>query len=398
MLRAYKYRIYPTLEQKELIDKTFGVCRLIYNLSLETRSRAWESARVNLGAYSLELQLPELKEAYPWMKEVSSQAIRAAVQKTDVAFNRFFNGAGYPRLSSKKGKQSFRCRCGARRVDFEKRMLTIPKIKNIPIRISKTFKGQVRTITISRTTTKKYYASILVKRDESQAAKPPIIESGAMGVDVGIKSFVVTSDGREFKPNRHLRDSLKRLQCLQRRASRKKKGSGNRKKAALCVAKLYEKISNQRADYIHKITTGLIRDNQANTFVVEDLNVVGLLKNSKLAQSLYDASFGEFFRQMKYKCDWYSKNLIAIDRFAPSSKRCSECGAIKDNLTLSDREWTCSCGTRHDRDLNAAKNIKFFGLNTPVGSRGEPVESRRIRRAKKQETMPNLKPHSSKKL
>jgi len=209
-----------------------------------------------------------------------------------------------------------------------------------------------------------------------------------VGIDLGIKSFVVTSDGRFYEPNRFLKNSLARLKCLQRRASRKKKGSNNRKKANLCVAILHEKITNQRADYIHKITTGLIRDNQAETFVIEDLNVVGMLKNRKLSQAISDVSFGEFFRQLAYKCEWYGKNLIQIGRFEPSSKTCSDCGAINDAITLADREWTCEkCGSAHDRDLNAAKNIKAMGLKqySPEGIRVEPVEPRRLRRTKKQE-------------
>jgi putative transposase len=230
----------------------------------------------------------------------------------------------------------------------------------------------------------------LVDNKKDPTINKPVSETKTIGIDVGIKSFAVCSHGLSFESNRYLKNSLERLRCLQRRASRKKKGSNNRKKANKCVSILHERITNQRVDYCHKVTTGLIRDNQAETFVIEDLAVVNMLKNKKLSQAISDVSFGEFFRQLKYKSEWYGKNLIVIDRFAPSSKRCSDCGEINQELTLADREWTCVCGSHHDRDLNAAINIKHFGLqqvlnNSPVGSRGGPVESRRLRRVKKQE-------------
>lgn len=394
MLRAYKYRLYPNADQKVKIDQTIGVCRLIYNLALETKIRAWQSARKNLSCFDLEYQLPELKEANPWMEEVDSQALKAAVKKMDKSFKNFYNGAGFPKFKSKRhGTQSFQCPANTRRVNWETSTLTIPKIADIPIRLSRKFDGNIKTVTISKTPTGKYYASILVDSTEIMGVKPPITEATTIGIDIGIKSFVVTSNGRQFEPNRKLKDNLKRLMCLQRRVRRKIKGSNSRKKANLCVAILHEKITNQRADYIHKVTTKLIRDNQTESFVIEDLGVAGMLKNGKLAQAISDVSFGKFFEVLKYKCEWYGKNIVVIDRWAPSSKRCSGCGAINNVLTLADREWTCAaCGAHHDRDRNAAKNIKWYGLQqtifkeqAPVGSRGGPVESRRLRRAKKQE-------------
>ncbi len=230
---------------------------------------------------------------------------------------------------------------------------------------------------------------------ETEALRPTrkeVVNKTTIGLDVGIKSFVATSGGKIFEPNRKLKGSLKRLKCLQRRASRKKKGSNNRKKANLCVAILHEKITNQRTDYIHKVTTQLIRDNQTESFVIEDLNVAGMLKNRKLSQAIADVSFGEFFRQMKYKCDWYGKNLITIGRFEPSSKMCSDCGKINQELTLGDREWTCECGATHDRDLNAAINIRNIGLEkySRRGTPGVPVESSAIVGAMKQEKSPKV--------
>lgn len=388
MLRAYKYRLYPSLEQKAQINRTIGVCRLLYNLALEVKIRAWKSAQKNMTAFDLCYQLVELKKEYPWIAEIDSQAAQAAIKKLDNSFYRFFNGSGYPKFKSRRNGGSFHCPNNSRRIDWNNNTLTIPKIKDIPIVLTRGFEGEIKTITICKTASGKYFASILVDNKVALPGKTPIKPEKTIGIDLGIKSFAVTSDGRAFAPNQKLKESLKRLKSLQHRASRKKKGSNNRKKANLCVTILHERIKNQRIDYCHKATTQLIRDNQTDTFIIEDLAVANMLQNRKLSKAIQDASFGEFFRQMKYKCEWYGKNLIVIDRFAPSSKRCFDCGEINDGLSLSDREWTCGCGSYHGRDLNAAKNIKFFGLNTPVGSRGGPVESRRKRRAKKQEKMP----------
>lgn len=384
MLKAYKYRLYPTLGQSEMIDNTIHACRLVYNLGLELRIWAYKNG-IKLSNFDLQRQLKDLRKEYDWLKSANSQALYKSLDNLDLAYHSFFRGGGFPKFKKKTKYGAFCCHNNTRRLDWEASTVTIPKIKDIPIVLSRKFDGDIRTIIISKTNTGKYFAAFVVYTEHAPIEKKMVSPKTTIGIDVGIKSFAVTSDGRNYTPNRKLKDNMKRLQCLQRRASRKKKGSGNRKKANKQVALLYEKITNQRADYIHKITTQLIRDNQVDTFVVENLNVVGMMKNEKLSQAIADVSFGEFFRQMKYKCDWYGKNLIAIGRFAPSSKRCSECGTINESLTLADREWACECGAHHDRDLNAAKNIKFFGLNTPVGSRGEPVESRRLRRAKKQE-------------
>lgn len=376
-IRAYKYRLYPTVYQRTMIDRTIGICRFVYNLALETKIYAWRSQAKSLSGYDLCNQLTDLQKDLTWIKEVDSQAVRAAINKLDKAFQNFFRGNRFPKFKSKRNGGSFQCPNNTRKVDWVNSTLTIPKIKDIPIELSRRFDGKIKTVTISRTPTGKYFASILVETLDENIKPNSVNPETTIGLDVGIKSFVVTSDGRTFEPNRKLKNSLKRLQCLCRRASRKKKGSNNRKKANKCVAILHEKITNQRTDYIHKITTGLIRDNQAETFVIEDLNVAGMLKNRKLSQAISDVSFGELFRKLKYKCDWYGKNLLVIGRFEPSSKMCSHCEAINQTLTLADREWVCAeCGTIHDRDLNAVKNIKNFGLKkyTSRGTAGEPVE------------------------
>lgn len=373
MLRAYKYRLYPTSAQQKQIDQAMSICRYVYNIGLETKIRAWQSSRINLSAYDLQKQLTEAKKEFPWLCQASSNALDASLSNLDRSLKSFFNGGGFPNFKSKRGKQSFQIKNGVRRLDTINGLLTITRIKNIPIEISRKFEGKIRTVTISKTVTGKYFSSILVLTNATLPEKKNVSEARTIGIDLGIKSFAITSDGRAFEPNRFLKNSLKRLQCLQRRASRKKKGGKNRKKFNLKIALLHEKISNQRVDYVHKITTGLVHDSQVDTFVIEDLNVSGMLKNFRLSQAVSDVSFSEFTRQMKYKSEWCGKNLITIGRFDPSSKRCSDCGVINQELTLGDREWTCACGTHHDRDLNAAKNIKHFGLEK-YSRRGTPVE------------------------
>jgi putative transposase len=374
------------------IDHSISVCRLVYNLALEIKMYAYKTQGVSFSSFDLCYQLVDLKKGFDWIKSVDSQALQASVKKIDVAFKNFFNGRGYPKFKSKNSTQSFGSSLiGAnQKVDFENRLLSIPKISNIPIKLSRTFEGKIKTVTISRTPTKKYFASILVETNDFKKQLQTINPATTIGIDTGIKSFVVSSDGRTFEANKKLKSSLRRLKCLQRRASRKIKRSNNRKKANKRVAILHEKITNQRLDYIHKVTHNLTSDNQAvSSICIEDLNVVWMLKNHKLAQAISDVSLGKFYEILGYKCKWQGINLIKIGRFEPSSKECNICGAINKELKLQHREWTCdNCGITHDRDFNAAINIKNKGLNkTSVGSREEPVELLAIARAKKQESI-----------
>lgn len=396
MLKAYKYRLYPNKDQQDQIDKTIGCCRLVYNLALETKKTLYEYYGVKVSAIDLCYQLVELKNAYTWLKEVDSQALQAAVKKIDVSYKNFFRGAGFPKFKSgKRGVQSFQVPNNARRIDWANNTITLPKLKNVPIVLSRTFIGDIKTCTVSRTPTGKYYISILVDNKIQLPDKPTIKESTAIGIDVGISNYVVDSNERVFEPNRKLKENLKRLKALQRRVSRKSKGSNNRKKAGFRLALLHEKIGHQRLDYIHKVTHTLVHDNQVESIIIEDLNVSGILKNHKIAQAMTDVSIGKLLAIIKYKCEWYGKNLIMIGRFDPSSKRCSNCGFVNNKLTLQEREWRCvECNTTHDRDKNAAINIKYFGLqqsvltnDTPVGSREEPVELSAIAGAMKQENI-----------
>ena len=380
MLRAYKYRIYPTDEQKVLFAKTFGCCRFVYNWALNLRIEAYKSDKRTVPYKEIQdCMVNELKEEHDWLKEVNSQSLLYSLRNLGTAYTNFFRNTkavGFPKFKSRKSRQSFLCpqHC---RVDFAKETITIPKAKDIPAVLHRKFRGAVKTVTVSMTHSGKYYASVLVDSSiqQLQAAEPQ--EKTTVGIDLGVKSLAVCSDGRTFENTKNLQRSLHRLAMLQKRLSRKQKGSANRDKARVKIARLQEHISNCRKDNLHKITHTLTHDSQVRTICMEDLNVKGMQRNHHLAQAVVDASFGMFLTMLEYKCRWYGVNLIKIDRFAPSSKTCGKCGHIYKGLKLSERSWTCpECGTHHDRDFNAACNIKDFGLKALPTERGKvkPVD------------------------
>jgi putative transposase len=388
MLKTYKYKLYPTAQQAQTFDQWIGVCRFVYNLALETKINAWESANKSLTAYDLCKQLKDLKSV-EWIKQVNSQALTAEILKVDVAYKNFFRGSGYPKFRKRQTSGSFSCTGNKREVNWETGMLTIPKIKDIPINLTRRFEGKIKTVTISRSATGKYYASILVDNGVDLPELKPIRPETTIGIDVGISNLVVTSSGEIYPNIRSLKSNLDRLKVLQRRASRKKKGSQNRRKANKRVAVLHERIKNIRTDHIHKITSALVQtkihDSQVESIMVEDLNVEGMMQNRKLSQALSDASLSEIMRQLEYKCKWKGINFVKIGRFDASSKLCNNCGTKNDDLKLSDRLWTCgSCGSTHDRDLNAALNVRDIGLSRS-GRSEEPVELSVLSGTEKQE-------------
>ena len=380
MLRAYKYRIYPTEEQKVLFVKTFGCCRFVYNWALNLKIEAYKQEKKSIGNVELTNRMKrELKTEHEWLGEVNSQSLQSALRNLDTAYKNFFrdtHAVGFPRFKSRKNRQSFQCpqHCS---VDFKRGTLSIPKAKDIPAVLHRKFKGTVKTVTVSMTPSGRYFASVLVDTTLQELPASAIQGDTALGIDLGVKSFAVCSDGRTFGNPKNLQRSLGRLRLLQKRLSRKQKGSANRDKARIRVARLQERIANCRKDNLHKITHALTHDSQVRTICMEDLNVKGLTRNHYLSQALTDASFGMFRTMLEYKCRWYGVNLIKIDRFAPSSKTCSKCGHVYKGLKLSERSWTCpGCGTVHDRDFNAACNIKEFGLKALPTERGEvkPVD------------------------
>lgn len=366
MLKAYKYRIYPTEDQKVLFSKSFGCCRYVYNWALNIKIEVYKSKKETLSnVYLTNLMKSELKRDNKWLTEVNSQSLQSSLRNLDTAYKNFFldKKVGFPRFKSKKSKQSFHCpqHCN---VDFKRNVLNIPKAKDIPIVLHRKFKGTIKTVTISMTPCGKYFASILVDTDIKELPVSKVQPETTLGIDLGIKTLIVGSNDPTFENPKNLEKCLIRLKMLQKRLSHKQKGSSNCNKARIKVARLYDHITNCRKDNLHKITYVLTHDNQVRTICIEDLNVKGMVQNHHLAQAISDASFGMFRAMLEYKCKWYGINLIKIDRFAPSSKTCSKCGYIYKGLKLSERNWTCpECNTHHDRDLNAAFNIKYFGLN-----------------------------------
>lgn len=354
MYKAFKYRLYPTEPQKELIAKHIGSSRFVYNLALETKIAAYIGSKHNYSAFDLTKQLPELKKELPWLKEVNAQSLQQAIHNMDTAFKKFFKGAGFPKFKKKSNKGSFSI---PQNVIVENDLLIIPKFKEgIKMSLHRPTKGTIKSATISVTPTGKYFVSILCDTNTETPTKAPITESTTIGVDLGIKDFAITSDGEVFENPKFLRKAQSKLKYLQRKYSKHK---GKRTKQRLAL--LHEKVVNKRKDFLHKVSTKLIRENQ--TICLEDLAVKNMVKNYNLAQAISDASWSAFVSMLEYKADWYGKNILRIGQFAPSSKTCSNCGAINKGLQLKDREWTCdNCSTVLDRDVNAACNIKSFAL------------------------------------
>ena len=355
LLKAYKYRISPTAEQAELINKHIGCSRFVFNLALETKQMAYAGNKVNLSCFDLVKQLPELKKECVWLKEVNSQSLQQSIVNLDVAFTKFFKGqSDFPKFKNKATKQSFAI---PQNVTIEDSKLVIPKFKEgVEIVLHRPIKGVIRQATISRTPTNKYFVSILCDTGEAIKSKSAIKEKTTIGIDLGIKSFLVTSDGQEFDNPKFLKNSLARLKFVQSKFSKHK---SKRTKHRLAI--LHERVANQRKDFLHKTSTKLIRENQS--VAIEDLSIANMVKNHCLAQSISDAGWGMFVTMLEYKSEWYGKNILRIGKFEPSSKTCSCCGSINKELTLADREWVCKgCGTLLNRDVNAAMNIKSFAL------------------------------------
>jgi len=358
--RAYKYRIYPTKEQTILLEKHFGCCRFIFNHFLALRKQAYLENKESLSYLKLSAKLTKLKKqpAYLWLKEVNSQSLQQTLRNLDIAYNNFFAKRGkFPRFKSKKdSKNSF---CVPQFLSIKKDKLYIPKFKEgIKFKRHRKFDGKICFATISKTCRNKFFISIIVEEDYTPKTKA----LNSIGIDVGIKDLVITSDGVKFSNPRFLEKNQKKIKYKQRQLSKKVKGSKSRDKQRLKLNMYHEKVKNCRSDYIHKITSKLVNENQV--IIAENLSVIGMMKNHYLANSIASVSWGELFRQLDYKCKWNNRTFYQIDRFYPSSKTCNNCGFINQDLTLADREWECpSCHTLIDRDVNAAMNILKQGLN-----------------------------------
>lgn len=377
MLKAYRYRIYPNKEQADMLNRHIGHCRFVWNWALGKKTETYQQTGKSITRFQLQAQLPIMKktEEFAWLSEVNSLSLQATLEILEKTFTGFFRDKkGYPKFKSKRNdKQSFSIPQNTV-VDFEQGKISIPKVKDIKAKLHRKFEGKVKTCTISRNTVGQYFISIFVDNQELLPTKKPLDENQAIGFDLGIKQFLVASNGDVVANPRHLKTKIVRLKFLQKELSRKVKGSSNRDKVRKRVAKLHLKISNSRLDFLHQTTSRLVKSDY-NTFCIEDLSVSNMVRNHKLAQAISDVSWSKFLEILTYKCDWYGKNIIKIGRFDASSQICSGCGyqnrQVKD---LAIREWTCpSCKANHDRDINASKNILRFafvkhntGLERPV--------------------------------
>lgn len=368
MKRAYKYKIKPTKKQKEQLNKTFGCTRFIYNWGLDKKTKAWSSEHKQVSYFELAKELTVLKntEEYKWLKEVSNECLQQSLRNLDNAYTQFFKAKkGFPKFKSKKYSKNVAKYILAVYFDFDNWRVKIPKCGWVKLCHNKPFDlltSKIGTLTVSMDKCGEYWCTIVVEDNTPQKSKAKISEGTSVGIDLGIKDYAILSDGTKYSNPKYYEHCKARLELLQQRFARTQKGSNRHNVMRLKVAKQYRKITNMRNDFLHKLTTDLVR--RYDTICLENLNVEGMMKNHNLAMAIQSASWGEFVRQIKYKSDWFGKNVIFIGRFEPSSKTCSKCGHVKSDLTLKDREWVCPiCGEHHDRDINAAKNIKRFSLN-----------------------------------
>lgn len=365
-LKAYKYRIYPNKTQEELIQKTFGCTRFVYNRMLDNCINLYKESKKSLSFQDKnDIVNKEYKSEFEWLKEVDKFALTNAMNNLDEAYKRFFREKkGFPKFKSKKdNRKSYKTNTTNGNISIGDGFVKLPKLKKVKAKISRTFDGLIKSATISQNASGNYFVSILVQEDIQ-----PLQKTNAMvGIDLGIKNLAITSDGIVYESNRFMKQYQKKLAKAQRNMSKREKGTKAREYWRRRVARLHQKITNCRLDKLHKITTELVRE--YDVICIEDLSVENMVKNHKLALMIEDASWSSFCNLLSYKCDWYSKHLVKIDRFFASSQTCSECGyknaEVKD---LSVREWTCPiCGTKHDRDINAAKNILTEGVKILCG-------------------------------
>ena len=373
MLRAIKVRLYPNKSQEQELNKVLGCYRFVYNHMLAKKQSAYESDKTNLSVNDLSKWFYgtlRKDEQYPWLKEQNTQVMKESIRQMDVAYQRFFKQHnGFPKFKSKKDKQSalFTRNAISRRNTFETRHITLIKsLKNLRFRCSnlyhnrlKKYKDSIRSATLSKTKSGNFFLSILVDIPESELVKFKNTDK-QVGIDLGVKDFVITSDGEVFENKHFFKKEERKIVKLQRQLSRKVKGSNNRNKQRVRLAKAFERLTNKKENYIHSVVNEILKS--YDVVFMEDLNVQGMMKNHNIAKAIQEVGFYRFKEVLQSKALTNGKQVILVDRFYPSSKICSCCGYKKQDLKLSERSWTCpECGEHHDRDINAARNILLEG-------------------------------------
>lgn len=398
MITNYEFRLYPNKKQQQQMENFFGAARFIYNWGLSKKIEAYEKEKKNLTYFDLAKELTKLKrqEGYEWLYDVSNVILQQSLRHLDNAFKRFFREKkGFPKFKSKHNKKDSFTMSERNFVNYEKGIINTAKFtgrNGIKIILSREIQGKVKACTYKKTKTGKYFVYMAVESPDVSPNKPLIKSETSIGIDLGIKHFAVLSNGEKIENLKYLKNNLERLKILQKRMTRKQKGSKNREKARLKLARLYEKITWKRRDFVHKLSYKLTHESQVDTICLETLNIEGLLRNHSLSQYISDVGWGNFIELMKYKANRYGKNLLFIGQFEPSTKICSNCGFYNKDITLKFREWDCpNCGSHHDRDINAAINIKNIALqkqnlvNSGQEMPVEPVDLLPLGRGMKQE-------------
>jgi putative transposase len=358
MYKAYKFRLYPTNEQKTALSKAFGCCRWYWNYSLNLCQETYKNQGKSLSRFAIQSLLPTLKQENEWLTDAYSQCLQSVALNLSTAYKNFFEKrGGFPKFKSKHGRQSIQYPSN---VKIEGDYIKLPgKVGKIYCKQNRTFEGKIKTTTVSLNPDGKYFVSILV--DDGKETPDASIEGKAIGIDLGLTHFAITSDGSKYDNQRHTKKYARNLKKKQQSLARKVKGSNKRNKVRILVAKVHSKIKRVREDFLHKLSRKIVNENQV--IAVENLNVKGMVRNHNLAKAISDCGWGQFCTMLKYKSEWEGKTYIEIDRWFPSSKTCNVCLHKVDSLPLDIRNWTCSkCNTNHDRDLNAAINIKNEAL------------------------------------
>lgn len=380
MEKAFRYRFYPTPDQESLLRRTLGCVRLVYNKALHERTQAWYERQERVGYNQTSSMLTQWKkeEDFGFLNEVSCVPLQQGLRHLQTAFVNFFAGrTQYPNFKKKRNGGSAEFTKSA--FKFKDKEIYLAKCSEpLPIRWSRQIPigCEPTSVTVSLHPSGRWHISI---RFDDPTTQPLPVTDNTVGIDLGITSLIATSNGDKIANPKHFKKHRKRLKKAQKNLSRKQKGSKNREKARIKVAKIHLKISDSRKDFLHKTTTQLVRENQ--TIAIESLAVKNMVKNHKLALAISDSGWSELTRQLDYKCRWYGRTLVAIDRWFPSSKRCSSCGHIVDKMPLNIREWICpECGCSHDRDINASKNILAAGLAVSVcGATVRPEQSKSVK-------------------